>query len=755
MSSVTQHVLAGRGKPTWTPAAAGTHYCDKDTQQMYISVGTDSPLDWVNVSSGLPDGAQNGQIIQRVEGGYAWITPQGHVTVEYVDMQDQATFDAAKAYIDAQLGAGYATMEYVEAGDAAVIAAAKAYIDAGIIALGSGVPTGGLTGQIMTKQSNADGDATWQSPPPPGASRAFLDAAVQVEKDYIAVKAAAVKELPPGGDSNSYLAKVGDGDWEVAWVPFLPEIRKVTIKYPTGGAETADMLDIDVSPYAVLRSNKPRLRREFQIDELVGDYSTPVYQYNGDVDGVQTSRLPVNADLKLRVRDIATTGEIGEWTEVEFRTRDIYNTATLSTGAVDGKVADPITLSVEFSTVGGSDEHVATDWVVKQNGTVVWSSLNDAINLTGIVVPEGTLTSGLHDVEVRVKGTLYGWSAVAVGSFVVTVPFNGLAVPHVAAPYISIYSQNISTFTKTTNPSVSPPSTGRGCSFSPDGNYLAVAHEGSPFITIYSRSGDTFTKLANPSVLPTNTGHGCSFSPDGNFLAVAHSISPHITIYSRSGNTFTKLANPNVLPTDHGQGCSFSPDGNYLAVAHINSPSITIYSRSGNTFTKLANPSVLPPNTGWGCSFSPDGNFLAVAHSTSPHITIYSRSGNTFTKLANPNVLPTDHGQGCSFSPDGNYLAVAHINSPSITIYSRSGNTFTKLANPSGLPTGNGLGCSFSPDGNYLAVAHSNSPYITIYSRSGNTFTKLPNPDVLPTGPGYYSVAWYYETLPVIGSRAS
>ena len=756
MASVTQHVLAGRGVPHWTPAVVGTHYCDKDANEMYISVGTDSPMDWVNVSSGLPDGAENGQIIQRVAGGYVWITPAGHVDVDYVDMQDQALLDAAKTYVDSKLGVGFASVDYVNSGDLAVVAAAKAYIDAGIINVGSGVPAGGLTGQVMTKLSGADGDATWNDLPPPGATREFLDNAVSDEIDYIDLLSADVKELPEDGDSSGYLAKIGDEDHEIAWVPFLKEVRAIDVLSPLGGEETPDVVTIVGSPYAVLHSNNKRSHREFQVDFVGGDYSAPLFSFVGDVDSVQTGRLPVKSDLILRVRDLAVGGEVSEWAEIDFKTRDVYNEVVLSTNAIGGVASDPLVLSVEFSTVGGVDHHVATDWVLKENGVVVWSSLNDVENLTEIEVPAGILVdSNSYDVEVRAVGQVYGTSAWVVESLAVSAGFNGLVVPHYTRPFVTIYQQDQDTFTKRANPAVLPTSTGNSCSFSPDGVYLAVAHTNSPYITIYKRSGDVFTKLADPAGLPTGNGYGCSFSPDGVYLAVAHDTSPNITIYKRSGDVFTKLADPAGLPTGNGYGCSFSPDGVYLAVAHLTSPRITIYKRSGDVFTKLANPAVMPANTGFGCSFSPDGVYLAVAHTNSPYITFYERSGDVFTKLANPAELPTGVGRGCSFSPDGVYLAVAHDTSPHITIYKRSGDVFTKLTNPAVLPTGAGRGCSFSPDGVYLAVAHYTSPYITIYKRSGDVFTKLANPAGLPTGNGQYSVAWYYQTLPVIGPRAT
>ena len=89
--------------------------------------------------------------------------------------------------------------------------------------------------------------------------------------------------------------------------------------------------------------------------------------------------------------------------------------------------------------------------------------------------------------------------------------------------------------------------------------FLAVAHLASPCVTIYGQDVDTFTKLTNPATLPTCIGYGVAFSADGTYMAVAHSTSPYLTIYKRSGDTFTKLTNPATLPTNHGYGVAFYP----------------------------------------------------------------------------------------------------------------------------------------------------------------------------------------------------
>ncbi len=98
-------------------------------------------------------------------------------------------------------------------------------------------------------------------------------------------------------------------------------------------------------------------------------------------------------------------------------------------------------------------------------------------------------------------------------------------------------------------------------------------------------------KLANPAELPAGNGRGCAWSPNGEFLSVAHTANPYIVTYQRNGTTFTKLANPAALPAGAVYSCAWSPNGEFLSVGHAAYPFLTIYQRSGTTFTKLANRS--------------------------------------------------------------------------------------------------------------------------------------------------------------------
>lgn len=73
---------------------------------------------------------------------------------------------------------------------------------------GGGIPNGGTTGQVLTKESNADGDANWETP----------------------------SKVPPGGSIYTALSKLSNADGDFDWVLPYPPIGgpnvAVTGSYP-------------------------------------------------------------------------------------------------------------------------------------------------------------------------------------------------------------------------------------------------------------------------------------------------------------------------------------------------------------------------------------------------------------------------------------------------------------------------------------------------------------------------------------------
>ncbi len=310
-----------------------------------------------------------------------------------------------------------------------------------------------------------------------------------------------------------------------------------------------------------------------------------------------------------------------------------------------------------------------------------------------------------------------------------------LAVAHQTTPFVTVYQRSGTTFTKLVGgggqfSSTLPTGSGNSAEWSPSGEFLAVAHGTTPFISIYQQSGTTFTKLTDPAILPTGNGQCLAWSPNGEFLAIGHSTTPFITVYQRSGTTFTKLVGgggqfSSTLPTNVGTGIAWSPDGQFLCYAHNGSPYITIYQVSGTTFTKVTNPSNLPTATAIECEWSPDGQFLVVTYSAAPGMIIYQQSGTTFTKVTNPAIMPNGTiAQGIAWSPNSKFLAIGQELTPFILIYQRSGTTFTKLTDPASLPVSSGDSLTWSSNGEFLITTHNGTPFIAMYQTNDNMPTE-------------------------------
>ena len=127
------------------------------------------------------------------------------------------------------------------------------------------------------------------------------------------------------------------------------------------------------------------------------------------------------------------------------------------------------------------------------------------------------------------------------------------------------------------------------------GSFLAVTGDGGYTFALQ----DPFDTLHNAGGLP-GAGRGCAFSPDGNYLAAAHWSGNCLTVIDTS--TWAAVSGtPSLSGT--GWGCAFSPDGNYLAVAHDNGNRLTVIDTSN--WTAISGTPSLPGN-GYGCAFSPD-----------------------------------------------------------------------------------------------------------------------------------------------------
>ena len=305
---------------------------------------------------------------------------------------------------------------------------------------------------------------------------------------------------------------------------------QVLIRTPTAIEPLSGATDVVLSPtlsantYASVYESDLRDYREFQVDLAAGDFSTPVYTFQGDVDSHQVgSILAFDTAHKWRCRDVSQSGEMSRWMSVQGFSTVIVTVAkpTLTVEGSPSSVPKNPTLSTTaFIVIGDSDTHLNSDWqVLDDQLTVVWESLADAVNKLSIVVPSGVLTeSTSYTFRVRHRGDVYGvsaWESVVATTDAVFDIVPLLAVAHDTTPFVTIYDQDIDTFTKLTNPAVLPADRGWAVAFSSDDQHMAVAHNDTPFVTIYKRDGDVFTKLPDPSELPAGNGYGVAFSNTG------------------------------------------------------------------------------------------------------------------------------------------------------------------------------------------------------------------------------------------------
>src|SRR5574343_244512 len=128
------------------------------------------------------------------------------------------------------------------------------------------------------------------------------------------------------------------------------------VKTPTAIGPLTGDIDVSVTPTLVGSAygqlyGVPRLHREFQVDLISGDFSSPVVGFQVDSDNwmVDPSILD-NTEFKWRCRDVDVGGGMSGWSEVQsFTTLDIYVvTPTIVSPTEGGTVADrdqPITSS--------------------------------------------------------------------------------------------------------------------------------------------------------------------------------------------------------------------------------------------------------------------------------------------------------------------------------------------------------------------------------------------------------------------------
>ena len=146
------HITEGSGPPVGSPAEVGQHYVDTTNNLHYLSVGNTDPSDWLLV----PASADNSLLgLDDTPGSYAG---QAGKSLRVNSNADATVFEDTILLDNVDTPQSY--------GGAGGYALKVKQTEDGIeFVPGSGgsLPNGGVTDDILVKDSAVDGDATWQS----------------------------------------------------------------------------------------------------------------------------------------------------------------------------------------------------------------------------------------------------------------------------------------------------------------------------------------------------------------------------------------------------------------------------------------------------------------------------------------------------------------------------------------------------------------------------------------------------------------
>lgn len=229
--------------------------------------------------------------------------------------------------------------------------------------------------------------------------------------------------------------EIGAGSGEVSTLVVKPEI--IT---PTEGAiNVASLPTLQASAFKCLLTTETRLHREFELNTVTPDASVVTKQVNADSITLD-SKLNPTTQYKWRCRDVTNNQLKSAWTAWTSFTTAQGQTVTTPTITLKGYQNSPTDilsgLTIEgsaFAVSEGEDTHKATSWsIAKKIGTRsnVWESLNDAVNKTSVIVPEGTLEKGTaYTLTVIYHGTAAYDSAPAVVEFTTSADFGTVNAP--------------------------------------------------------------------------------------------------------------------------------------------------------------------------------------------------------------------------------------------------------------------------------------------------------------------------------------
>jgi len=231
----------------------------------------------------------------------------------------------------------------------------------------------------------------------------------------------------------------------------------VMVRQPKIFSPMYNVTETTVSPllvadgYVSLDSSN-RAFRHFQIKETGADWEDRVYDYKTNADeNLVNINLQKDTAYVWRCRDASVLGNFSLWSlEGEFVTTkedvnsfepDIFIEGEPDSVRESPKLSStPFRSRVEYDDYGDVKDtqytHESSDWRIRDDSSVVWESLDDTVNLTGITVPPSVLQqSSIYTVEVRHKdsgGVFSTWYSKEImtvddfiGSLIIGEPYGG------------------------------------------------------------------------------------------------------------------------------------------------------------------------------------------------------------------------------------------------------------------------------------------------------------------------------------------
>lgn len=160
-----------------------------------------------------------------------------------------------------------------------------------------------------------------------------------------------------------------------------------------------------------------RLHRQFEVDVLAGDYTTPLVSTTSEEDSVEITTPLSPGQYRWRCRDVSTEQHYSDWVESTFEILD----TTVYPPTITLTDTPPLTItpSFSFSTFEHPvDTHVATHIRILEDNVEVYSTSLTTGDLETFTVPGNTLVYGqVYTLRVAYEGASYGSSSEASQEF--------------------------------------------------------------------------------------------------------------------------------------------------------------------------------------------------------------------------------------------------------------------------------------------------------------------------------------------------